>query len=177
MRLQKTKLYCIGLLLIFLSGCGDGSGGESNVKPEDIIVGGNVGHFSLPTLDGQNLNSSSLKGKPVVLNFWATWCQNCMKEIPELKKVAAGTGAKVIGIALDEDGVQTIKPFVESHQINYTILVGNQEIFQQFNGVAIPYTLVLDGSHRIFKIYRGQASKEDIENDLKKIEQGVNASL
>jgi thiol-disulfide isomerase/thioredoxin len=174
MRLQKTKIFFVGLLMIFLFGC---SSSESNVKPEDIVVGGNVGKFSLPTLDGQELKSSSLKGKPVVLNFWATWCQNCMKEIPELKKVAAEGKAKVVGIALDEDGAPTIKPFVENHQINYTVLVGNQEIFQQFNGIAIPYTLVLDGSHRIFKIYRGVASKEEIENELKKIEQGTKASL
>ena len=168
MKLRKTGFFIFGLVVFFLSGCG---GSVQNIKPEDIVVGGNVGDFSLPALDGQLLNSSEFKGQPVVLNFWATWCTNCMKEIPELKEIAATGKAKVIGIALDEDGSQVVKPFIENHQIDYTILVGNEEIFQQFNGVAIPYTLVLDGSHRIAKIYRGVATKEDIENDLKKIDQ------
>lgn len=174
MKLRKTGFFIFGLLVFFLSGCG---GNAVKVKPEDIVVGGNVGAFSLPALDGQLLKSSELKGQPMVLNFWATWCSNCMKEIPELKQVAAAGNAKVIGIALDEGGSPTVKPFVENHQINYTILVGNEEIFQKFNGVAIPYTIVLDGSHRITKIYRGIASKEEIESELKKIEQTAKASL
>lgn len=174
MRLRKTGLFITGWLIILLFGC---SQTADNIKPEDIVVGGSVGHFSLPALDGRQLSSGELKGQPVVLNFWATWCGNCMKEIPELKQVAAAGNAKVIGIALDEDGAQIVKPFVEDHQINYTVLVGNQDIFQKFNGVAIPYTLVLDGSHRIFKIYRGKASREDLENDLKKIGQNTKASL
>lgn len=174
MKLRKTKIFITSLLIFFLFGCGDS---VQNIKPEDIVVGGNVGDFSLPALDGQQLKSNEIKGQPVVLNFWATWCGNCMKEIPELKQVAAAGNAKVIGIALDEGGSPIVKPFVENHQINYTILVGNEEIFQKFNGVAIPYTLVLDGSHRITKIYRGIASKEEIENELKKIEQTAKASL
>ncbi len=173
MNLRITKLFFIALLMFLLSNCG----GSHNIKPEDIVVGGNVGDFALPALDGRTLESKEFKGQPVVLNFWATWCSNCMKEIPELKQIEAEGKAKVISIALDEDGSSVIKPFTENHQINYTVLVGNQEIFQQFNGVAIPYTLVLDGSHRITKIYRGIAGKEDIDNDLKKIEQTAKASL
>lgn len=168
MKLRKTGFLIFGLLVFFLSGCG---GNFQNIKPEDIVVGGNVGDFSLPALDGQLKTSSEFKGQPVVLNFWATWCTNCMKEIPELKEIAAGGKAQVIGIALDEDGSQVVKPFIENHQIDYTILVGNEEIFQKFNGVAIPYTIVMDGTHRITKIYRGVASKEEIENELNKIEQ------
>lgn len=174
MNLRITKLLIICLAIFYMSGCG---GSHSNVKPEDIVVGGNVGDFSLPTIDGGTLNSSEFKGQPVVLNFWATWCGNCMKEIPELKQIAAKGDAKVVSIALDEDGSSVIKPFTEKHDINYTVLVGNEEIFNQFNGVAIPYTLVLDGSHRITKIFRGIAGKDEIEDELRKIEKSSKASL
>jgi thiol-disulfide isomerase/thioredoxin len=174
MNSRITKFFIIGFLIFLLSGCG---GSSSSVKPEDIVVGGSVGDFSLPALDGRTLNSSEFKGQPVVLNFWATWCSNCMKEIPELKQIAATGNARVVSIALDEDGSSVIKPFTEKHQINYTVLVGNQDIFQQFNGVAIPYTLVLDGSHRITKIFRGNAGRESIESELKKIAQTSKASL
>ncbi len=70
---------------------------------------------------------------------------------------------------MDESGVSAIKPFVESNGINYTVLVGSQDIFQQFNGVGIPYTLVLDRSQHIVKIYRGPVNKESLEEILKAI--------
>jgi hypothetical protein len=91
--------------------------------------------------------------------------------------VAASSGAKVIGIALDEDGLRAVKPFVERYEINktenYTILLGDQSLFQRFNGYGIPYTLVLDRSQRVVKIYRGPMTRESIEQDLKAINQGA----
>jgi hypothetical protein len=65
--------------------------------------------------------------------------------------------------------LETVKPFVDAHKINYTVAVGTQDLFQQFNGVGIPYTLVLDPSQRIVKIYRGPTNRESLEADLKTI--------
>ncbi|HVF43023.1 MAG TPA: TlpA disulfide reductase family protein [Pyrinomonadaceae bacterium] len=144
------------------AGCASGQA----VKPEDVVVGNTIPDFSLESLDGKTVSKDSLKGEPVVLNFFASWCTNCRAEIPELKQVAAGSKVKVVGIALDETGVETVKPFVESQGINYPVLIGDQDTFQQFNGVAIPYTIVLDGSQRIVKIYRGHAAREELEAAL-----------
>jgi len=96
-----------------------------------------------------------------------------MGEIPELKELAASSRAKVVAIALDQDGVRTIRPFVASKSINYTVLVGDEEVFHKFNGIGIPYTLVLDRSQRVVNIYRGPVTKKSLDLDLKKIEQGV----
>ena len=167
MRKQLAALW-ICLAAAALSGCAT----AETVRPEDVVVGNTIPDFTLKSLDGREVSKASLKGGPVVLNFWATWCTNCRAEIPELKQVAAGSKVKVIGIALDETGIETVKPFVESQGINYQVLLGDQETFQQFNGVAIPYTLVLDGSQRIVKIYRGHAAREELEAALRMIEQG-----
>ena len=165
MKLSIPKMSsCLIVLVLFLSGCG-----TSDPDPASVVVGSQSPSFSLTSLDGMTVKSSALKGSVVVLNFWATWCQPCMGEIPELKQFAANSKAKVIGIALDQDGVKTIKPFVVSNNINYTVLVGDEEVFQRFNGVGIPYTLVLDPSQRIVKIYRGPTTKKAIEEDLKTI--------
>jgi peroxiredoxin len=143
------------------------------VRPEEVVVGNTIPDFSLTSLDGKTVDKDSLKGDAVVLNFWASWCAQCRAEILELKEVAANSKARVIGIALDETGLETVMPFVESQGINYPVLIGDEEVFQQFNGVGIPYTLVLDRSQRIVKIYRGHASRESLEEDLRKIGQGA----
>ncbi len=160
MRTSVLKLL-VCLFVVTIAACSDTG------NPEDVVVGNRAPTFSLKALDGSTVTSDSLKGNPVVLNFWATWCQPCLSEIPELKQLASTSKVKIVGIALDEDGVKTIKPFVEKNGINYPVLVGDQEIFQRFNGVGIPYTLVLDSSQRIIKIYRGPTTKAAIEQDLK----------
>src|SRR5438128_1354639 len=167
MKLSIPRMFCcLFILVLFLSGCG-----TSDRDPANVVVGSQAPSFSLTSLDGTTVKSSTLKGSVVVLNFWATWCQPCMGEIPELKQLAAESNAKVIGIALDQDGLKTIKPFVASNHINYTVLVGDEEVFQRFNGLGIPYTLVLDPTQRIVKIYRGPTTKVALETDLKAIGQ------
>ena len=167
MRRQFAALLMC-LAVAALAGCA----GEPDVRPEDVVVGNTIPDFTLTSVDGRKVSKASLKGEPVVLNFFASWCTNCRAEIPELKQVAAGAKAKVVGIALDETGIETVKPFVESQGINYPVLLGDQETFQQFNGVAIPYTLVLDGSQRIVRIYRGHAAREELEAALGLVGQG-----
>lgn len=169
------KLLAISAILLsvlVLQGCESAQA----VRPEDVVVGNTIPDFSLTSLEGKTVNKESLKGEVVVLNFWASWCTPCMTEIPELKEVAANSKAKVVGIALDETGLETVKPFVDAHQINYTVAVGTQDLFQQFNGVGIPYTLVLDPSQRIVKIYRGPTDRESLEADLRKIKESLSSN-
>lgn len=156
------------LVAAIISGCS-----ATPPNPEEVVVGAQSPEFSLPALDGTTLKNGSLKGNVVILNFWATWCQPCLSEIPVLKEVAATSKVKVVGIALDVDGLKVVKPFVAAHGINYSVVIGNEEVFRQFNGLAIPYSLLLDRSQRIVKIYRGPITKEDINQDLKSITQGT----
>jgi thiol-disulfide isomerase/thioredoxin len=172
MRTPVLPLFAY-LFVTVMSGCGGTSGADSGI----VAIGSRAPDFSLKSLDGSTVTNRSLEGNIVVVNFWATWCAPCIKEIPDLKQVAASSGAKVVGIALDEDGLRAVKSFVERFEINktenYTVLLGNQELFQRFKGLGIPYTLVLDRSQRIVNIYRGPATKESLEKDLKTINQGT----
>jgi thiol-disulfide isomerase/thioredoxin len=155
------------LMLVTLCACS-----SAPANREDLVAGAQAPDFSLPMLDGEVLNSKTLKGNIVVLNFWATWCQPCMAELPVLKDLAATSRVKIIGIALDEEGAKVVKPFVADHGINYPVVIGDQDVFEQFNGLAIPYSLLLDSSQHIVKIYRGPISKEEIDQDLKSMASG-----
>ena len=164
---REQRMRSLILTVLVCAAAGTLSGCSSADSAEVVAVGSPAPGFTLKALDGATVTSRALAGQPVILNFWATWCAPCLKEIPDLKQVAASSGAKVIGIALDEGGAPVVKPFVAKHEINYTVLLGDQELFQRFNGLGIPYTLVLDRAQNIFKIYRGSATKEDLERDLK----------
>src|ERR1051325_6548323 len=166
------KLLAIAFILlsiVTLQGCGNAQA----INPEDVVGGKTIPDFSLTSLDGKTIDKASLKGETVVLNFWASWCTPCMAEIPELKDLAANSKVKIVGIALDEKGLETVKPFAEAHSINYTVAVGDQDMVQEVNGVGIPYPLVLDPSQRIVKIYRGPTNRESLEADLKTIQQNL----
>lgn len=172
MRSRVLKMIVCSFV-IFLSSCG----GVFDTDAGEVAIGSRAPGFSLKSLDGNTITSRSLEGNIVVLNFWATWCATCTAELPDLKQVAASSGAQVIGIALDEDGLMAVKPFVERHGIgeikNFTVLLGDQDLFQRFNGLAIPYTILLDRAQRVVKIYRGPVTRETLENDLRVISRGA----
>jgi thiol-disulfide isomerase/thioredoxin len=168
MRPRKLKLFFCSLVLGVVTGCSGNS-----EAPQTVVVGNNAPDFELTALDGTVVKGEALKGQIVVLNFWATWCQPCMTEIPELKEFAANSRAKVVGIALDKEGRTAVEPFVAQHKINYTVLLGDEDTFERFNGLGIPYTLVLDQSQRVLRIYRGPTTRESLEADLKGIDAGT----
>jgi thiol-disulfide isomerase/thioredoxin len=156
-------------LTVFLSSCGS----VTDKDVGEVAIGSRAPGFSLKSLDGATVTSRSLEGNVVVLNFWATWCGPCAAELPDLKQVAANSGAKVVGIALDEGGMDAVRPFVKRHGIgeikNFTVLLGDQDVFQRFNGLGIPYTILLDRGQRVVKIYRGPITRDGLEQDLKAI--------
>ncbi len=137
-------------------------------RHDDIGVGKVIPAFELPGLGGAEVSSASYLGKPVVLNFWATWCGPCEKEIPTLKALHRDSPAKVVTIAIDVEGESIVRPFVEKHGIEYPVLIGDPEVFRRYNGSAVPYTLVLDASHKIVSMHRGFVSMRSLERDLRR---------
>jgi thiol-disulfide isomerase/thioredoxin len=130
--------------------------------------------FTLKDMNGVDVKLASFKGKPIVLNFWATWCGPCRAEIPslvELQKAYTDEGKDVVilGISVD-DPIEKLKPYASQMKMNYPVLVGNgrddvQDAFGPLWG--IPVTVFIDREGRIAKKHSGIASKEQFEQEIK----------
>jgi peroxiredoxin len=153
---------------IALGACAGGSGGNDNAKLGDAKapgggttsrpagaptgrVGGQIGDtaydFELVDADGRQVRLSDFKGKVVVLDFWATWCPPCRKEIPgfvALHNELQSKGVEVVGVSLDDDW-EPVRPFMSSFDITYTIVLGDQDVADRYGNVrSIPTTFVID---------------------------------
>ncbi len=125
--------------------------------------------FRLPALEGGTVTSESLLGEPLILNFWATWCQPCLKEIPDLQHLAQEEGVRVVGIALDDEGEPVVAPFVKEKGMTYTILLGNRQVFSRFDGFGIPFTVVVNSEGTVVNLYRGRVSREVLLADVRRL--------
>ncbi|MFL6451789.1 MAG: peroxiredoxin family protein [Bryobacteraceae bacterium] len=127
--------------------------------------------FTLQDANGTSVKLSDLRGKVVVLNFWATWCGPCALEIPwfiEFEQQFKSRGLEIVGISMDEDGWKAIKPYVASHKMNYRVLLGNDSVGQLYGGVdSLPTTFVIDREGRLaFPPHVGLPGKNEYLNEI-----------
>lgn len=126
--------------------------------------------FSLKNQDGKVIDLNKLKGKIVLVNFWATWCGPCRAEIPDFIEVYnkyKSKGFEIVGIALDEGGWSKVAPFIEKEKINYPIVLGSQEIANAYGGIeGIPTTFIIDKNGYIAGRQVGMLTKEALEHAL-----------
>lgn len=127
--------------------------------------------FSLPMADGNIIKLSKLKGKVVIVNFWATWCGPCVREIPdfvELYKQYKDKGLEIVGISIDQKGWAVIQPFVKKHGIEYPIVLATPQFAGEYGNIqAIPTTYIVDKNGYVVEQLLGSRSKSMLEAKLK----------
>jgi cytochrome c biogenesis protein CcmG/thiol:disulfide interchange protein DsbE len=167
----------ICLLSLLIAGCASSPEGTAEAAPpkEDPSRKPAPG-FSLKDADGRAVNLADYRGKVVLLNFWATWCGPCKIEIPwfmEFEQRYKDRGFAVLGVAMDDDGWEVVKPYVAKNKINYRILMGNDDVAAKYGGVdSLPTTYIIDQNGRIVSTHVGLVSKSEYEDDIAKLLDG-----
>lgn len=129
--------------------------------------------FTLERLDGGgNMRLSDLRGKAVLLNFWATWCGPCKIETPwlvELQKQYGAQGLQVVGVAMDDSGREDIEKFAKEMGVNYPVLLGKEAVGEAYGGVpALPESFFIGRDGKIVDRIIGLKGRDEIEDSIKK---------
>jgi thiol-disulfide isomerase/thioredoxin len=149
----------------------DAPGGDapSGLEPE----------LTLKDLNGNNVSLSDFKGKVVLVNFWATWCEACRAEVPslvELQHKYADKGFVILGIALDDEGKKVVAPFVAKERfdvdgrkepMDYRILIGNDDAAEKFGGLfGYPTSILISKDGKQVKRITGVISPEEMTKTI-----------
>ena len=128
--------------------------------------------FALKTLDGRTVRLEDVRGKVVLLNFWATWCAGCRVEMPrfvEQYRKHHAQGLEIVGVSMDDGGNDAIAAFVKAHHINYTIVKGNDAVAKSYGGARfLPQTFVIDRKGTIVRTFAGPPDERELEDLIKR---------
>jgi peroxiredoxin len=130
-------------------------------------------NFTLLDSNGAKVTLAGLKGKVVLLNFWATWCGPCQVEIPwfvEFNKTYKARGLAVVGVSMDEDGWKSVKPYLATKKIDYPIVIGTEDVAKAYGGVdSLPSTFIIDRDGKIAFSHTGLVGKDTYETEIRSL--------
>jgi peroxiredoxin len=126
--------------------------------------------FTLRDAEGRQVKLSDYTGKVVLLNFFATWCAPCRVEIPwfmDFEKEFKDRGFAVLGVSMDEDGWEAVKPYIERMRVNYRVLMGDSLVSDLYGGVdSLPTSFMIDRNGRVARVHVGLVNRSEYQNDI-----------
>ncbi len=132
-------------------------------------VGDLAPDFSRADLTGQPVHLAGYRGRPVLLNFWASWCAPCLEEMPQFvlwQRDYRAQGLQIIGVSMD-DASEPVKRLLARHPLNYPVLMGDASLGEAFGGVlGLPLTYLIDPAGRIVGRYQGGGDLARIRGDI-----------
>ncbi|CAH2715992.1 Thiol-disulfide oxidoreductase ResA [Neobacillus rhizosphaerae] len=144
---------------------------QTTANNEGLAIGAKAPDFELKTLTGETVKLSSLKGKKVMLNFWATWCPPCKAEMPEMEQFYKQAGDDVVILAVNIDPQLDVQGFVNENKITFPILLdADDKVNETYQILSIPTTYFIDSKGIIKNKFTGSMKLEnmqDLTNKLK----------
>jgi peroxiredoxin len=144
------------LAAVPLAACGGGDG--SRAAPD----------FTLKDPTGRTVALSAQKGRVVLLNFWATWCDSCREELPELEDLQKRAGDRyvLLAISVDDDPAKVVPPFVRRHGLSFPVAYGDQSTLRAYAVSSLPTTYLIGPDGAIARRYVGPLDEAAVENDI-----------
>ena len=127
--------------------------------------------FALTDALGRTVQLKDYRGKVVLLDFWATWCTGCKKEIPwfaDFQKSYGAKGLTVVGVSLDEGGWSVLRPFLAEAHVPYQILLGDEAMAKRYGIEEMPDTFLIDRQGKVAAAYvGGLVDRDNVEANIK----------
>lgn len=169
--LCAAALLACGALVACASSSAKSSISNAALQPEPDVT--------FKNLEGGDTSLASLKGKVVLVNFWATWCEPCRGEIPlliSLQDKYSSKGFTMLGASMDDDGAKAVNPFIHDNRFNvggkeeqmdYPIVLGSDAITDKFGGLlGMPTSYLISRDGKIVKKYIGVVNEPQITKDI-----------
>lgn len=155
--LQTFLRPAAALLVAALAACG---GAEGSRRAPD---------FTLSGPDGQGLTLSSRKGRAVLVNFWATWCDSCLEELPALGDIHArlhGDRFEILAVNIEEDAPSKVPAFLARHKLAFAVLYADRKTLDAYAVRSLPVSYLIDPDGAIVRRYLGPLDARKLENDI-----------
>jgi thiol-disulfide isomerase/thioredoxin len=160
-RIATIEFLIITVLLFFFSG-------------STVLAAKAMPEFSLTSAaDDSIVSSKDFQGKVLLVTFFATWCPPCRQEIPEfidLQKKLGSKGFSIVGISVDEGGSEVVKKLIEIEDINYPVLMADENVINGFGGISgVPTSFLVNRKGSVVKSYPGYAPRQIVEEDINEL--------
>jgi len=168
-RINLVRALAVLFTVAGVAAAADQPDGRAALQP--VVERKAAAEFALKDSSGKMIRLKKYRRKVVLLDFWATWCTGCKKEIPwfaEFEKRYGAKGFAVVGVSMDQGGWKVLKPFLAENHVPYRMLLGDEATAKRYGIENLPDTFLIDRQGRVAAAYRAVlVDKENVEDNIK----------